>query len=54
MTFAVKKPQLLEIIDICEKRSYAEEIDLLKQKGDNLDWLLNGLSTHSNKGISND
>lgn len=54
MSFSVTKTELLAIVDACEKRSYAEQIDLLKEQGDNVDWLVKGLATHSNKGISNE
>lgn len=54
MTFSIKKLELQAIIDACEKRSYSDEVDILKENGDNVDWLISGLSTHSAKGISND
>lgn len=54
MAFKIKKEELISIVSTCQDRSYAEEIELLEKKGDDVDWLAPQLDTHSSNGISND
>lgn len=43
MTFQTTKEELISIISAYQERSYAEDIDRLIEKGDNVDWLLRAL-----------
>ena len=54
MNCSIGKQELIDIVSACQERSYAEEIEMLKEKGDNVDWLISGLASHTQKGISND
>lgn len=40
MTCTVSKEELIRIVSSCQERSYAEEIDLLQEKGDSANWIL--------------
>lgn len=54
MSFSVSKDEVFTIVTTCQDRSYAEEIDLLKEHGSTPDWLVTGLRSDSHRGISND
>jgi hypothetical protein len=41
-------------VNTCQERSYAEEIELLAEKGEDVDWILEGVISHQKNGISND
>lgn len=54
MSFSVQKQELIKIVSTCQERSYDEEIQLLREKGDTTDWLFSALASHHQNGISND
>ena len=45
-TFEINKEQLIQIVSAAETRSYAEEIDLLQERGDSLHWMVKALDSH--------
>lgn len=54
MAYSVTKNELIALVSACQERSYAEEIQLLEEKGEEVDWLISALKTHPRDGISND
>lgn len=54
MTYSITKAELIALVSACQQRSYAEEVQLLQEKGEDVDWLMSALQTHSRDGISND
>lgn len=54
MEYQTSKSELIGIVKSYQERAYSEDIDLLLAKGDNTDWLVNGLESHTRNGISND
>lgn len=49
--FAVSKEELARIVSACQERTYADEIDILLEKGEDVKWLLSAVSTDEKKGI---
>ena len=54
MSFSVGKEDLIRFVSACQERSYCEEIDLLQQKGDNIDWVVRGVGSDIKGGIPNE
>ena len=52
--FELSRDQLIELVAAAETRNFAEEVELLEERGTSLHWMLQALSTHEKKGISND
>jgi hypothetical protein len=44
----------VKIVSTCQERSYAEEIELLQAKGNNVSWILEALASNEKDGIPND
>jgi hypothetical protein len=42
------------IVAACQTRSYSEEVDLLMERGEDIQWLLQALQTQEKRGISTD
>ena len=53
-TFSVQLPKLVDIVSKYETRSFAEEVDLLEEEGENANWLFTALNSDLTLGISND
>ena len=53
MEYSLSKEELLKIVSSCQQRSYAEEVDLLQEKGDSVGWIFDGLGSDEKDGISN-
>lgn len=51
MSFSIERESLSKIAGKYETRTFAEEVDLLEERGENLDWMLSALGTDKNKGI---
>jgi hypothetical protein len=52
MKFTVSKDNLIHIVSTYQEHADAEHFQALTKKGDNLDWLLQGLATDAKFGIS--
>lgn len=52
--FPHSKEDLKKIVSACQERSYAEEVDMLMEKGDSIDWLVKDLQSDPKLGISSD
>lgn len=49
--FAISKEELARIVSACQERTYADEIDILLEKGSDVGWLLSAVSSDEKKGI---
>jgi Ca2+ transporting ATPase len=54
MSFPISKEELVGLVSTCQERSYAEEIEMLEQKGNSIEWLLEGVASSTKHGISNE
>lgn len=54
MDFSTTKQELIDIVTACQTRSYCEEIDLLMQRGEDIQWMQQALLTSEKRGISTD
>jgi hypothetical protein len=54
MDFSTTKQELTAIVTACQTRSYSEEIDLLRERGEDIQWMYQALLTSEKRGISTD
>ncbi len=40
------------MVSACQERSYAEDVELLMQQGNDIQWLMKGVDTSEEQGIS--
>lgn len=52
MSFSIDRSYLANFPSQYQTRSFAEDVDALEEKGDDLDWMLEALQTDKSKGIS--
>lgn len=52
MSFSIDKEYLVSITSKYETRSFAEDVDALEERGDDLNWMIEALQTDKTKGIS--
>ena len=52
MSFSIDRDYLVSIASKYQTRSFAEDVDALEEKGDDLSWMLDALQTDQAKGIS--
>jgi len=50
----VSKKDLQTLVEQAETRHFAEEIEFLQERGNDLSWLLRGLDTHEKRGVPKD
>ena len=52
--FNIEKDYLVEVVSSCQNRTFCEEIDLLEEKGNKVNWMIPGLDSSEANGIPND
>ena len=52
MSFSIDRDYLVSITSKYETRSFAEDVDALEERGDDLNWMIEALLSDKTKGIS--